>query len=69
MVASGGIRPRAPLAKNITAMSVSSSDIMVGCPTGPKATPAPASHNESAMPADEICASAAPTNTMRRSTT
>src|SRR5678815_3135328 len=69
IVASGGTRPRVPLAKNSTATSVRSSETTVGLTAPPSATPAPASQSARAMPADEICASAAPTNTIRRSTT
>src|SRR5688500_18284904 len=71
IVASGGTRARGawPRAKNIAPTSTIGSVNATGwCGSSPP-MPRPASHNASAIPADEICASAAPTKTIRRSTT
>src|SRR5215208_573713 len=70
MIASCGTRPRAPPApKNSAPASVMTSDRTSGCVATPSAAPTPASQRASAMPAEESCASAAPTKTIRRSTT
>src|SRR5688500_5681558 len=71
MVASGGRRerPPPPKPKNIAAPSVTTSESATGRVAIPSAQPDPVSQSASAMPADEICASAAPTNPMRRRTT
>src|SRR5687767_283073 len=69
ILASGGTGPRIAPAKNVTLASVVASESASGCVASAVAMPWPASQYARAIPADEICASAAPTNTMRRSTT
>jgi hypothetical protein len=71
MVASGGTPARwpPPSPKNIAPASAKASAKAVGWPTNPEMIPEPPRKSASAMPADESCASAAPTKTMRRSTT
>ncbi len=70
MLASGGSRLCVPPANSIAASKVTISESATGWLVRPNASmPKPARKSASAMPAEEICASAAPTNTIRRSTT
>ena len=70
-VASGETLGRAPppTAKKTTPSSVTTSESAIGCVVRPPAIPLPARKSASAMPAEESSARAAPTKTMRRSTT
>src|SRR5919198_1109862 len=71
MVASGGTPARGvwPTPKKSAPASAKMRANATGwCGSSPP-HPRPASHNARAIPADEICASAAPTKTMRRKTT
>src|SRR5688500_8823235 len=69
--ASGGTPARCPppSPKNIAPASEKASEKDVVWAEKPRITPAPARYSARAMPAEESCAMAAPTKTMRRSTT